>query len=49
LVELPSPLATLGGGDAVDAHPWVGVAQPTKRTGMVQKPECRRFKSCPPD
>ena len=29
--------------------PMVGAVQPTKRTGVMQKPECRRFKSCPPD
>ncbi|MFQ5999444.1 MAG: hypothetical protein ACE5J6_01565, partial [Candidatus Bathyarchaeia archaeon] len=27
--------------------PKVGITQPAKRT--TQKPDCRRFKSCPPD
>ena len=32
MVELPSLLAGLVGGDAVDIHLRVGVTQPTKRT-----------------
>jgi hypothetical protein len=27
----------------------VGATQPTKHTRVLRKPECRRFKSCPPD
>jgi hypothetical protein len=39
LVELPSLLAGLAGGDAVDINPAVGVTQPTKctETGVSQE------------
>ena len=45
MVELPSLLAELAGGDAVDIYPWWVLLS----LSSAQKPECRRFESCPPD
>ena len=45
MVELPSQLDFQADGDAVDAYQrW---ASPS--LSSAQKPECRRFKSRPPD
>ena len=45
MVELPSQLDFQADGDAVDAYQrW---ASPS--LSSVQKPDCRRFKSRPPD
>jgi len=46
LVELPSRPAVLAGGDAVDICPWWVLLS---YQAHMQRPECRRFKSGPPD
>jgi len=46
LVELPSRPAGLAGGDAVDICPWWVLLS---YQAHMQRPECRRFKSGPPD